>query len=517
MGQTGVGFSADPGESNDVTLQPIAGGYEIRDTGAEIRAAEGNESCSISDDRHSAVCMGPPPQVLIVSLGDGNDRATVTAPVTGSLETGPDTGVSGGEGNDVLSATSYLVRLNGDAGNDELHAVGEHASLWGDAGDDTLTGAAAQSMYYGGDGNDVLNGDSTHPQPPQCAFMETNDWMEAGPGDDTLNGGAGLDRLEGGPGGDTLDAGPGCDVLFGDAYEPSIGPDATDGHAGADRLLGGDDSDRLFGGPGDDILEGGDGLDALSGGFGSDSMSGGPGNDGVLYARIAPVTASLAGGAGNGEAGENDVIAADVEGLAGGGGDDRLTGNGGENDLSGNGGNDVLDGAGGFSDYLTGGTGNDLLIASDTPAQPAPGQLQDDAVDCDSGLRSGDDVAVIDRYDSPAVWPTGAHSCESVLFTPFAVTVSPDQSSVSVTPTCPVALERCSGDVVLRVRRDRPTARALSAGARWKGVGRRNFARVKGRGRKVKVRVSRRAVRSLRRRGRVRAFVTFSYTKQRRR
>ena len=49
--------------------------------------------------------------------------------------------------------------------------------------------------------------------------------------------------------------------------------------------------------------------------------------------RTVPVTAALPAGAtpstGNGQAGENDAIAADVEGLTGGNGNDTLTGNAG--------------------------------------------------------------------------------------------------------------------------------------------------------------------------------------------
>jgi len=59
----------------------------------------------------------------------------------------------GGFGNDVLRATSYVLKpagIWGDGGND---------ALYGGSGNDTLRGGSGDDDLFGGDGNDVLYGD----------------------------------------------------------------------------------------------------------------------------------------------------------------------------------------------------------------------------------------------------------------------------------------------------------------------------------------------------------------------
>ena len=146
----------------------------------------------------------------------------------------------------------------------------------------------------------------------------------------TVNGGAGNDRLRGGGGTDTLN--------------------------------GGEGNDALDGGAGDDNLDGGAGDDRLGGGVsGADALTGGDGRDGADYSRrIAAVNVSLDGQANDGAEGEGDNVAADVEAVHGGSGDDTLTGSDGANVLSGGDGNDTLNGGGG-ADALNGGAGNDTV------------------------------------------------------------------------------------------------------------------------------------------------------------
>jgi Ca2+-binding RTX toxin-like protein len=140
----------------------------------------------------------------------------------------------------------------------------------------------------------------------------------------------------------------------------------ADGGEGDDTLaVTGSTGSTLLGGPGADVLTGGDGIDVLDGGPGADRMQGGAGGqDAVLYtARTAPVTATIGAPAGNGEAGEDDAIAADVEDLAGGAGDDVLTGSEAANTISGGGGDDRIAGLG----------GDDTLYGEGVePGAPAP-------------------------------------------------------------------------------------------------------------------------------------------------
>ncbi len=131
-------------------------------------------------------------------------------------------------------------------------------------------------------------------------------------------------------------------------------PIVADAGTGQDRLMGGDFWDVLVGGPGRDTLLGGENDDTLDGGPGADLLDGGMGRDVVEYAnRKAPVSLTLSGG----NRAEGDRFA-NIEGAAGGRGDDRLIGSADDNVLVGNGGDDVIRGGGG-EDELAPGRGDD--------------------------------------------------------------------------------------------------------------------------------------------------------------
>ncbi len=157
------------------------------------------------------------------------------------------------------------------------------------------------------------------------------------------------------------------------------------------------------GGP-DGTINGGTGDDTMVGGQENDTFNGGAGTDSVAYVgisaasitRTAPVTATLPNGTspstGNGQAGENDTIGTDVEGLVGGNGDDTLTGNDGPNQIvgaappgtpnvdpqpagtestdtiNGGGGDDTL--VAGDSGTVNGGDGNDTIVGGRSFAHP---------------------------------------------------------------------------------------------------------------------------------------------------
>jgi hypothetical protein len=109
--------------------------------------------------------------------------------------------------------------------------------------------------------------------------------------------------------------------------------------------------------------------------------------DAVDYSRrTAPVNVTLDSGVGNdGEAGENDTIAADVEGAFGGSGNDKLVGALGNGFLAGLGGDDQLSDAGGV-DTLDAGAGNDKVDSVDGAVDhdicgPGADKVTSDAVD----------------------------------------------------------------------------------------------------------------------------------------
>jgi Ca2+-binding RTX toxin-like protein len=132
------------------------------------------------------------------------------------------------------------------------------------------------------------------------------------------------------------------------------------------------------------LINGGTGNDTLVGGTENDTFRGGADTDQVAYvgisaagiSRTAAVHATLPalGGPssfGNGQTGENDAIASDVEGLIGGNGNDTLTGNNGPNTIAGSappGTPDVNPQPAGTQsvDTINGAGGNDQLVAGDS-------------------------------------------------------------------------------------------------------------------------------------------------------
>jgi Ca2+-binding RTX toxin-like protein len=163
---------------------------------------------------------------------------------------------------------------------------------------------------------------------------------------------------------DSSSAGRGVDFIASDV-------EGVQGGSGKDTLSGNDFLNILKGGPADDYLTGYGGADLLMGeagsdllrpGFGLDNVYGGSEQDTVTFGeRWNPVTVTLDGVGNDGEAGENDFVAGDVENVTGGGNNDTLIGDGHANRLVGGAGNDTLDGKGGQPDTLQGEAGNDKL------------------------------------------------------------------------------------------------------------------------------------------------------------
>lgn len=125
-------------------------------------------------------------------------------------------------------------------------------------------------------------------------------------------------RLGGGD--DTVQAGDGNDFI-----DLGEGDDKAINHLGADVLDGGPGDDTLTGGQVNDQLRGGAGRDTLVGGLGGDLIEGGDGLDTVSYEeRTAGVTISLNRQPDDGEPGEGDNVASDVETIWTGAGDDTV-------------------------------------------------------------------------------------------------------------------------------------------------------------------------------------------------
>ena len=112
-------------------------------------------------------------------------------------------------------------------------------------------------------------------------------------------------------------------------------------------------NDRVVTGAGADAINGDLDDDYLDGGPGNDNLIGGSGGDTLAYAsHTAGVTVNLGTNqqttqtTGNGQSGENDLVA-QFEYVLGGSGNDTLTGDGNGNFISGGLGGDVINGGAG--------------------------------------------------------------------------------------------------------------------------------------------------------------------------
>jgi Ca2+-binding RTX toxin-like protein len=136
---------------------------------------------------------------------------------------------------------------------------------------------------------------------------------------------------------------------------------------GTTEVDGGDGNDDLNTFISHDFIEGGEGDDVLEGSFASDTLTGGDGADTVTYENsIDPVFVTIGTGANDGQTGERDFVAGDVENVVGGVDGDTLVGDGAANRLAGGPGEDKLHGAGG-ADVLDGGPGPRLDVLDGGP------------------------------------------------------------------------------------------------------------------------------------------------------
>jgi Ca2+-binding RTX toxin-like protein len=289
-----------------------------------------------------------PAKKVTVRTGKGSDTITVKPDVKipTVLEGGAGIDVfNGGGGPDEIwggcrtdpSCDSSSNSLHGGDGNDVLHGGANYDYLAGDGGDDVLDGGLAKDTIHGGDGHDIA--DYSSRSAPIVASLDgvANDGQA---GENDLIAGD-VEGVQGGSGKDTLYA----------------------GFLTNSTLKGGPGDDTLIGYAGNDLLMGEAGADLLRPGNGHDNVYGGSDRDTVSYEeRLNPVTVTLDGLGNDGEAGEYDFVASDVENVIGGKNNDTLIGDGQVNTLTGGPGNDTLSGLGGSGpDELHGDAGNDTL------------------------------------------------------------------------------------------------------------------------------------------------------------
>ena len=230
----------------------------------------------------------------------------------------------------------------------------------------------------GGDGDDAIRGND---------IAATNEILLGGRGDDILFGRGGSEFLEGGPGADDLSGGTSCEPLtagqcYADIDTVSYASRTTRVHATADGFAG-DDGQRL---EHDSIAAD---VERIIGGAGNDFLGGTTTNvsfaDGISF---------LVGMQLEGRAGDDGLRGGRApDFLRGGRGDDRMRGEGGPDRMLGGLGSDRLVGGPG-RDRFSGGKGQDQLLARDGHADRVNGGAGKDAAQIDVSL---DHVARVER------------------------------------------------------------------------------------------------------------------------
>jgi Ca2+-binding RTX toxin-like protein len=309
--------------------------------------------------------------------GDAADSLTGSS-ADNDLEGGGGGGgdvLDGAGGDDRLSVFGSSNRVQGGAGDDRILTGGgsevDRNTFAGGPDHDvvdfservaavtvTLDGAANDGAGHDQVGTDVEDVVGTIGNDSLTGDGDSND-LDGGAGQDILRGGSGADQLHGGGGLDTADyADHSAALVLGANGQPTSG-DLSDGPVGARDTIA-IDIENLAGGTGDDRL--------VNTPHVANVLAGGPGRDAVDYsAATAALTITLDGKPGDGEAGEGDQVAGDVEDVLAGSGDDELRGSSDQNRLDGGGGDDFLHGAEGADD-LVGGSGFDFADYSDRSA-----------------------------------------------------------------------------------------------------------------------------------------------------
>jgi Ca2+-binding RTX toxin-like protein len=468
-GATGaIGFAADPGETNTVTISPVLdpSTYAVTDP---ANALVGEGDCI--DDGSPAVgetvtCVIPDLTNLTVTLDDMDDSVDTTgmvATVGSSL--------AGDGGDDTLSSGPGDDQLVGGPGDDTMDAGGGADSLAGQADEDTYDGGAGvDTVSFAGAPGGVLVGPTT----PGIAtgdseFQETlnnienatgspfNDTLiasaeqntiEGAGGDDTFNGapggsGGGDDTFIGGAGtadqliytqsnsgltfdttgsptvtGDgTTDAFPGVELVVGSSF-----PDTYIGGAGIDNFEGSGGADTITGGAEDDILVGGGGNDTLAGNAGVDQLDGGTGPgasvDTADYSAAAgSVTSNLTTQATTIDGdGSNDTLTG-IENLTGSNQADELTGSAVANTIDALGGADTVDVRDSSADTVDCGAAGDSAITDLTETSVANCETIDDPNPTGTPAITGSNPASGANDNAPEITGTAPVGSTVSLFT----------------------------------------------------------------------------------------------------
>ncbi|MDA0184560.1 Ig-like domain-containing protein [Solirubrobacter phytolaccae] len=217
----------------------------------------------------SATCTGV--TRIEVDAGDGSDRVTATS-------------------GDPLVGIPIPMVISGGSGNDVLTAGGRSDTLDGGDGDDDLDGSSGNDVLRGGEGNDILTPNT---------------------GTDGVSGGEGVDT-----------------VTYNRRVALSLSLDglANDGEAGENDLIGTDVENVEGSTSSGTVTIVGDGrpnqfrvlggIGVITGGEGSDVLAGGPADDVINARDSSPDTVTCAGGIDTVQADTLDVVSPSCENVS---------------------------------------------------------------------------------------------------------------------------------------------------------------------------------------------------------
>jgi Ca2+-binding RTX toxin-like protein len=321
-GQLDVIGSTLAGTGSDLTIDLTGGGF-VSSAGDELGIDLAFSAAVVAFDS------------LIITGSDGADNIRIGAgsavATEGAMNLNGDASAElTWEG---LTAPAEAITVNGGDGDDVISAAGGLGTGLVVARALTITGGEGDNTLTGGSGIDNIDVTDTGDSAVDGGYG-ADDIDVTGTGDNTVNGGVGIDAIDVGvaaTGDNVLNGGPDSDVI---TIANVTGYNVLDGGSGAHN--------DLVGGTGDETFDQG------TSSLGTDHMVGGGGIDTVDYSgRTNAVSISNDNGADSGEPGEADQIAADVEVLIGGSGDDDITAAGATAVAIGGAGADTLTGSGG--------------------------------------------------------------------------------------------------------------------------------------------------------------------------
>lgn len=138
-----------------------------------IRIAKSGTSIQVTIDGTTQTFNAGAVKKLRVLAGAGNDSVVIGPAIPSRI--------SGGPGNDQLTASKAADSIDGGDADDAINGRGGDDTLVGGVGDDNLVGLAGNDSMLGGDGRDNLSGGGG------------NDLLNGEAQSDTVSGGAGTD------------------------------------------------------------------------------------------------------------------------------------------------------------------------------------------------------------------------------------------------------------------------------------------------------------------------------------